>query len=68
VFRFTDSTGQEGTSFRCKIDRKAWRGCNSPTKLKRLSIGRHVFQVKAVNAVGTWEPAPVKRRFKVVGR
>jgi Tol biopolymer transport system component len=66
VFRFTDSTEQEGTTFSCKIDRGGWRGCGSPTKLKALKIGRHVFQVKAVNAVGETEPAPQKRRFKVV--
>ena len=66
VFRFTDSTGQEGTTFRCKVDRTAWRACGSPLKLKRLKPGRHVFQVKAVNAVGEKEPAPQKRRFKVV--
>jgi Tol biopolymer transport system component len=66
VFRFTDATGQQGTSFRCKVDRGRWRGCGSPIKLKMLKIGRHVFQVKAVNAVGETEPAPQKRRFKVV--
>ncbi|HEU4392351.1 MAG TPA: hypothetical protein VFR04_01810 [Solirubrobacterales bacterium] len=68
VFRFTDSTGQEGTSFRCKVDRGGWRSCGSPLKLKRLDLGQHVLQVKAFNAVGTAEPAPVQRRFKVVGR
>jgi hypothetical protein len=68
VFRFTDSTGQEGTSFRCKLDRNGWHSCGSPMKLKRLRPGRHVFRVRAVNAVGTPEPAPVKRSFKVVGR
>lgn len=67
VFRFTDGTGQEGTTFKCKVDRGRWTGCGSPMKLKRLKLGRHVFQVKAVNAVGTPEPAPVKRAFKVVG-
>jgi hypothetical protein len=68
VFRFTDSTGQEGTTFKCKLDRERWRGCGSPIKLKRLKLGRHVFQVKAINAVGTPEAKPVKRAFKVVGR
>ncbi len=68
VFRFTDSTGQEGTVFKCKVDRGGWRSCGSPIKLKRLDIGQHVFQVKAVNAIGAAEPAPVKRKFKVVGR
>jgi uncharacterized membrane protein YgcG len=68
IFRFTDSTGQEGTSFKCKLDRERWRGCSSPVKLKKLKLGRHVFQVKAVNAVGVPEPAATKRAFKVVAR
>jgi Tol biopolymer transport system component len=68
VFRFTDATGQKGTSFRCKVDRERWRGCGSPTKLKKLKVGRHVFQVKAVNEVGVVEPAPQRRKFKVVAR
>ncbi len=68
VFRFTDSTEQEGTSFKCKLDRRGWKGCSSPVKLKKLKLGRHVFQVKAVNAAGVSEPAATKRAFKVVGR
>ncbi|HEU5064166.1 MAG TPA: hypothetical protein VFT79_13600 [Solirubrobacterales bacterium] len=67
VFRFTDSTGQDGTSFKCKLDRGRWRGCSSPVKLKKLKLGRHVFRVKAVNAVGVPEPTATKRAFKVVG-
>jgi Tol biopolymer transport system component len=68
VFRFTDATGQPGTSFICRIDRRRWRPCNSPKRLKKLRRGRHVFRVKARNAVGTWEARPTKRRFKIVGR
>jgi hypothetical protein len=66
VFRFTDSTGQQGTTFICKVDRKSWRGCRSPLRLKRLSRGRHVLKIKAINAAGEVEPKPVKRLFKVV--
>ena len=66
TFRFTDSTGQPGTRFSCKVDRHAWKRCGSPLRLKRLSRGRHVLEIKAVNAVGTPEPRPVKRRFKLV--
>ena len=67
VFRFTDSTGQEGTNFICKVDRQRWRRCGSPKRLKKLKRGKkHVFKVKAVNAVGIWEPKPVKRKFKLV--
>jgi hypothetical protein len=68
VFRFTDSTEQAGTSFQCKVDRQGWRGCGSPVKLKRLNTGKHVFMVRAINAVGEMEPAPQTRRFKLVTR
>lgn len=68
VFRFTDSTGQDGTRFQCGVDRGGWKNCSSPFKLKRLKPGRHVFKVKAINAVGTAEPTPVKRSFKVVAQ
>jgi Tol biopolymer transport system component len=66
VFRFVDATEQPGTRFLCKVDRKRWKECGSPDTLKKLKLGRHVFQVKAVNAVGTAELAAQKRAFKVV--
>jgi hypothetical protein len=66
-FRFTDSTGQPGTRFSCKLDRRAWKLCLSPLRL-RVATGRHVFAVRGVNVVGTWESAPVKRVFKRVPR
>ena len=68
VFRFVDATGQPGTKFFCRLDKKPWGACSSPTKLKRLKPGRHKFQVKAVNAVGTPGVAAAKRSFKVVAK
>jgi len=66
VFRFTDSTGQTGTTFRCKVDRKPWRRCRSPLRLKRLGPGKHVLEIQGTNAAGEVEPRPVRRAFKVV--
>jgi Tol biopolymer transport system component len=66
VFRFFDATGQPGTRFICKRDRRRWRSCGSPALLKGLRPGKHVFAVKAVNAAGAWQARPVKREFKVV--
>ncbi len=68
VFRFADASGQPGTRFICRLDRRKWRGCASPVRLKHVGRGRHVFRVKAVNAVGAWEARPTRRRFKLVGR
>jgi len=67
VFRFIDSTEQPNTSFYCRIDRKAWKACSSPYRLKRLAPGKHVFAVKGKSFAGQPEKAPVSRRFKVVG-
>ena len=64
VFRFADSTGQDGTSFPCKVDRLGWHPCGSPQKLKRLHLGRHAFEVVAANAVGLVEPAPIEAQFQ----
>ena len=66
TFRFVDSTEQPDTVFFCRVDRQRWAKCSSPVKVKKLKLGRHQFSVKAVNAVGTPSPSPVKRAFKVV--
>lgn len=68
IFRFADLTGQPGTRFFCRVDKKPWKGCTSPVKVKKQRFGRHVFAVKAVNAVGTPAARPLKRAFKVVRR
>ena len=68
VFRFADVTGQPGTRFFCRVDKRPWKGCTTPVKVKKLQLGRHVFAVKAVNAVGTPGTRPLKRALKVVSR
>jgi Tol biopolymer transport system component len=68
IFRFADATGQPGSSFFCKLDRKRWKHCASPLKLPRLSRGKHVLKVTAVNALGVRAASPVRRKFKVVHR
>jgi hypothetical protein len=67
VFRFTDTTGQGGTEFRCRVDSGRWMGCSSPYKAKSLKPGPHTFSVKGANS-GLREPRPVSRKFKVVVR
>lgn len=66
-FRFVDSVEQPGTGFLCRVDKQRWAGCSSPFKVRKLKLGRHVFALKAVNAVGTASPSAVTRAFKVVG-
>lgn len=68
TFRFADATGQPGTSFFCRVDRKRWTGCASPVRLAKVKLGSHVLSVKAVNAIGIPSASAVKRKFKVVAR
>ncbi len=66
VFRFADITGGPETHFLCKVDRKPWKECNAPLKLKHLGHRKHVLKVKAYDAAGNREKRPVQRSFKVV--
>src|SRR4051794_29844316 len=50
VIRFTDVNGYvPGTIFLCKVDRRRWKPCRSPLRLKHLRLRRYVVQVKATD-------------------
>ncbi len=66
VFRFADVTGGPDTKFLCKVDRKPWKSCHAPLKLKKLGHKRHILKVKAYDAAGNREKKGVKRSFQVV--
>jgi hypothetical protein len=66
VFRFTDKTNGPGTSFLCKIDRRPWKPCRAPLRLKHLGHKRHLLRVKAFDAAGNKEKKGVARGFRVV--
>jgi len=54
-----------GATFECSIDGGRFKVCSSPHQLKRLSLGRHVFKVRAV-LENVRDPTPAEHRFKVV--
>jgi Ca2+-binding RTX toxin-like protein len=62
AFVFTAS--EPGARFRCKLDRRRFRGCRSPRRY-RVRAGRHVFRVYAVNAAGKRDRSPAVFRFRV---
>jgi hypothetical protein len=49
VFFFSAS---EGASFLCRLDGGSWSSCDSPQRYSGLSLGRHRFEVSAVDAAG----------------
>jgi hypothetical protein len=62
TFRFASSEGQ--SSFRCKLDRKRWRGCRSPRTV-RVKPGKHLFKVRAIDRFGNADPTPARFGWRV---
>jgi hypothetical protein len=62
---FTFVSDQAPSRFECKLDKRAFKPCRSPFKLKKLKPGHHSFQVRAVNGAGVADPTPAVFRWKV---
>lgn len=60
-FRF--SSPDAGASFECALDRKSFKPCSSPLKVKRVKIGKHTLSVRAVVG-GTVDSSPATYRWK----
>lgn len=63
--KFTFSSNEPGSRFECMLDKKAFRACSSPYR-KKVKLGKHVFQVRAVDAQGKADPSPAIFRWQVV--
>jgi subtilase family protein/Big-like domain-containing protein len=62
-FKFRSSEG--GKSFRCKVDRGAYRACGKRL-VRRFPPGKHVLRVRARDTAGNTDPTPALFRFRVV--
>jgi hypothetical protein len=62
--KFTSS--EAGSTFECSIDKGEFKSCSSPTTFKRLSPGKHKFQVRAIDAAGNVDKTPAKLKWKVL--
>ena len=63
-FRFASS--EAGSTFQCKLDKRKFKPCRSPRKYRRLEPGKHVFQVRAIDAAGNADKTPARRKFRVL--
>ncbi len=63
-FRFRSS--EPGSSFRCRLDRRAPEDCRSPKTYMRLAAQRHRFRVLAIDPAGNADPSPATDRFRIV--
>ncbi len=62
TFRFASS--ESGSSFRCKLDTRPFRGCASP-RAYRVKPGRHAFRVFAIDRAGNRDGTPALFKFRV---
>jgi hypothetical protein len=62
TYRFSAT---ETSSFRCKLDDRAWYSCTSAQVFRGLGDGRHTFEVKATDAAGNVDPTPARRIWHV---
>ena len=56
-------SSEPGSSFRCKLDRGQFERCRSPFKA-RVKVGRHRFQVFAIDRAGNRDQAPANAKFR----
>ena len=64
TFKFTSS--EPGSTFKCKLDKGAWTACKSAKTYKKLKLGKHTFQVAAVDSFGNTDATPSKKTWKVI--
>lgn len=67
TFRF--GANEPGVRFQCRLDRaKRYRACASPLTLRRLTAGKHVLRVRAIDRAGNRDATPLVLRFTVPRR
>jgi hypothetical protein len=64
AFRF--ESAEAGSTFECKLDDRDFVPCDSPKRYSTPFLGRHLFQVRAVDAAGNVDSTPAKKRFRLV--
>ena len=63
-FRF--SASEENSTFKCSLDGARFKPCDSPYTTRRLSFGKHKFEVVATDSASNKDRSPAKRGFEVV--
>ena len=51
--------------FECRVDNGAWGVCSPPMNYTGLSDGSHVFEVRAKDTLGNWDPTPASYNWTI---
>ena len=63
-FRFHSDDSR--STFKCKLDRRRFKPCDSPRTYRHLADGRHTFKVRATDSAHNTDPTAAKRRWVVL--
>jgi len=63
--RFRLRSSEAGSTFACKLDKRAWKTCG-PGLTLAVSTGRHTLRVRATDAAGNTDTTPARFRWKRV--
>jgi hypothetical protein len=66
TFLFRSLGKDKDVHFICKVNKRDWKRCGTPKTLKRLSLRKHTFKVRAVDAAGNVDRTPAARAFRVI--
>ena len=62
--RFGFISSEVSSTFECRLDKDAFVACTSPQRLS-VRIGKHTFEVRAIDAAGNVDPTPASHKFTV---
>jgi hypothetical protein len=62
---FGFSASENHSKFQCQLDAGAWSACSSPKAYAGLTVGNHVFAVRATDRWGHTDPTPATRSWSV---
>ncbi|HEU4393340.1 MAG TPA: hypothetical protein VFR04_06865 [Solirubrobacterales bacterium] len=67
IARFRFESDESSSTFQCRLDGRPFRACTSPKRYQGLGLGKHVFEVRAIDPAGNADATPAKRKFTVLG-
>ena len=58
-------SSEPGSSFKCKLDRKAFAPCTSPKTYRKLKPGKHKVKIEAIDALGHVDATPALVKIRI---
>jgi hypothetical protein len=62
---FGFSASEAGSTLACKLDAEGWGACTSPRAYSGLTVGSHVFSVRATDAAGNTDGSPATQTWTI---